>query len=223
MNEESNRSPAKNAHIVASILKAPESVADVIANKSNLVAAGMTLLGAALLFHAVFGLALGLFGGWRVALMDVVKTPLVAVCSLLLCYPSLYVFACVGGAPLSLSQTFLLGTSCLAMIGLLLVGLAPVAWLFSVSTGSLPFVTMLALLIWVIAASFGIRFIGKLEGHALFRKAGGVKVWFFILVLVTLQMVTCMRPILSAPKAGWWTGEKMFFLQHFGSTFDARR
>jgi hypothetical protein len=222
MNDPQEGNPPSR-HIVASILKAPESVAETIASGRKLLGAGLTLLGAAMAFHAVFGLALGLFGGWQVALMDVVKTPLVAACSLLLCFPSLYVFACVGGTPLSLAQAFLLGTSCLAMLGLLLVGLAPVAWLFSVSTASLPFVTMLALFIWIIAASFAIRYIGKLQTHALFKKASGIKLWFFVLVLVTLQMVTCLRPLLTAPKAGWWTGEKMFFLQHFGSTFETSR
>jgi hypothetical protein len=224
MNEDPSKAPSQTGNIVASLLKAPENVAEVIANRRTPLATGVTLLGAAAVFHAVFGLAMGLFGGWSVAIMDVAKIPLVAVCSLLLCYPSLYVFSCVGGTPLSLSQTFLLGASCLAMLGLLLVGLAPVAWLFSVSTESLPFVTMLALFIWLIAASFAVRYIGKLQAHALFKKAGGIKLWFFVLVLVTVQMVTCMRPILTAPETdGWWTGKKMFFLQHFGSTFETKK
>lgn len=224
MNEDPNTVPLQTGNIVASLLKTPESVAKTIANSRSPLAAGVTLLVAAAVFHAVFGLAMGLFGGWSVAIMDMAKVPLVAVCSLLLCYPSLYVFACVGGTPLSLSQTFLLGASCLAMLGLLLVGLALVAWLFSVSTESLPFVTMLSLFIWLIAVSFTVRYIGKLQVHALFKKAGGIKFWFLVLVIVTLQMVTCMRPILTAPEAdGWWTGKKMFFLQHFGSTFETKK
>lgn len=27
----------------------------------------------------------------------------------------------------------------------------------------------------------------------------------------------------SIQQGGWWTGEKMFFLQHFGATFEARK
>lgn len=210
-------------NIVASLLKAPEHVAEAIANRKDPLVAGVKLLCAAIVFHAVFGLAMGLFGGWQVAVMDVVKVPLVAVCSLLLCYPSLYVFACVGGTPLCLSQVFFLGASCLAMTGLLLVGLAPVAWLFSISTANLPFVTMLALFIWIFAILFTVRYIEKLRAQALFQKSGGIRLWLLVLVVVTLQMVTCMRPILTTPKAGWWTGEKMFFLQHFGSTFDTQK
>ena len=40
-------------------------------------------------------------------------------------------------------------------------------------------------------------------------------------MLVTLQMTTCMRPMLSQAKTGWWTSEKQFFLSHFGQTLDS--
>ena len=138
-------------HIVTSLLKAPIKVAETIAlQRKGLVSAAASLLAVAIVCHAVFGFAVGLFGGWSVALMDVVKAPLVAVCSLLLCFPSLYVFACVAGSPLSIPQAVALGCSCLAMVGLLLVGLAPVAWLFAASTESLPFFVILTLFIYCV-------------------------------------------------------------------------
>lgn len=210
-------------NIVAALLKEPQQVSATIAGQRNLLKAGATLLVSAVACHVVFGFAVGMFGGLTVAAMDIVKVPLVAVCSLLLCFPSLYVFACVAGSPLSLSQTFMLGCSCLAMVGLLLVGLAPVAWLFVVSTASLPFVVVLILLIWCIAMVFTARYVGKLAAHPLFQRQAGIKLWFLILTLVTLQMVTCMRPMLAKPDKGWWTAEKKFFLSHFGSTFDEKK
>jgi hypothetical protein len=152
--------------------------------------------------------------------MDIVKVPLVALCSLLLCFPSLYVFTCVAGSPLTLSQTFVLGCSCLAMIGLILVGLAPVAWLFAVSTENLAFVTLLTFLIWLVSIGFAARYVEKLKAHPFFQRQAGIKLWFLILILVTLQMATCMRPMLSQGKAGWWTSEKQFFLSHFGQALE---
>lgn len=211
-------------NIVTSLLKAPTKVAYAIAlERKDLLAAAGSLLAVAVACHAVFGLAVGLFAGWSVAIMDVVKAPLIAACALLLCFPSLYVFACVAGSPLSISQTVALGCSCLAMIGLLLVGLAPVAWLFAVSTASLPFIVILALMIWLIALSFAARYVGKLKAHPLFQRQGGIKLWFLILIVVTLQMTTCMRPMLGKPEKGWWTGEKKFFLSHFGSAFEQKK
>jgi hypothetical protein len=144
---------------------------------------------------------------------------------LLLCLPSLYVFSSVGGAPLTLSQTIMLGAACLAMIGLLLIGLAPVAWLFAVSTESLPFVVVLTFLLWFIAVCFAIRCIRRSRTNPVFQRIGGIGIWFIIFIIVSLQMTTCMRPLLVKPDAdkGWWTAEKKFFLGHFGSCFDDKK
>jgi hypothetical protein len=131
----------------------------------------------------------------------------------------------VGGVPLSLTQTFMLGTSCLAMIGLLLVGLAPVAWLFSVSTESMQFVVMLTVFVWFISVIFAVRYIGQLTDNAIFQRSRGIVFWFIVFVIVSLQMTTAMRPLLTTPDKdrGWWTSEKRFFLAHFGSCFDSAK
>lgn len=212
---------AEAGNLLTTLLKAPGRVARLIAlEERGLFAVAVSFLGVAGICHALFGLALGLFAGWPVALMAAVKMPLVAISALLLCFPSLYVFSCVAGSPISLSQVAALGCSCLAMIGLLLVGLAPVAWLFAISTASLPFMVLLAFLIWLIALVFAARFVGKLGLHPLLRRQAGIRMWFWILILVTLQMTTCMRPMLGAPKAGWWTSEKKFFITHYQSIWE---
>ena len=220
--EPGNREPDVEG-VVAALLKAPSKLADTIAKQEKgLLGSALSLLVVAVICHAVFGVAIGLFAGWPVAAMDAVKVPLVAIGSLLICFPSLYVFACVAGSPLTILQAFALGCSCLAMVGLLLVGLAPVAWLFAVSTQSVPFVVILALAIWLVAIMFAARYVSKLQANALFQRQGGIKMWFLILIVVTLQMTTSMRPMLGEAKEGWWTAEKESFLAHFGSMFDRR-
>jgi hypothetical protein len=213
-------SAAGTGHILNLLLKSPTMVAEVIAfERKGLLANAASLLALGIACHAVFGFAVGLFAGWPVAWMDAVKASLVGVCSLLLCFPSLYVFACVAGSPLSIPQAVVLGCSCHAMVGLLLVGLAPVAWLFAVSTASVPFLVILVLLLWLVAISFAARFVGKLREQPLFQRQGGIRMWLWILILVTLQMTTCMRPMLAKPETGWWTAEKKFFLAHFSAAF----
>lgn len=215
--------PAPTArNIVSALLKNPARISDSLAEQKELFRSALVLLLAGICCHAVFGLAIGLFGGWPVAAMDVVKVPLVAICSLGLCFPSLYVFTCVAGSPLSLSQTFVLGCSCMAMTGLILVGLAPVAWLFAVSTNNVAFVTLLTFLIWIVAVGFATRFVEKLKARPILQRQAGIKLWFVILVLVTLQMTTCMRPMLAKPDEGWWTGQKAFFLSHYGSILNQK-
>jgi len=204
---------------VGQLLKSPQSVVLKIMADKNLAAESAKLIGVTALCYAVFGIAVGLFGGWGIAAMTVWKAPLIALCAMLLCLPSLYVFTAVLGSPISLRQAFALGSACLAMTGLIVVGLSPVAWLFSVSTESLPFVTIMTFIIWLIALPFASRFLHRAGETGLLKHQGGLKVWFVILIVVTLQMTTVMRPILTAPAEGERiiaTG-KMFFLRHFGN------
>jgi len=223
MNDKTQNVLNESSSIVGALLKSPQKVTDAIVGQHDIAKSSIQLLLAGIACHAVFGLAIGLYGGTSVAPMAVVKIPLVALCSLLICFPSLYVFTCVAGSPLTLSQAFMLGSSCLAMTGLILVGLAPVAWLFAVSTENISFVVMLALMIWLVSAMFTARYVGRMRETQAFQHQAGIKIWFIILTVVTMQMATYMRPILVKPDNGWWTSNKMFFLSHFGSTLNGKK
>lgn len=212
-------------NMLALLLKSPHVVAGAISRDETTAGTGVVFLVYALLFHGIFGFAVGLFSGWQVGVMATVKTAMIAFCSLALCLPSLYVFSSVGGTALSMKQTFVLGTSCLALIGLLLIGLAPVAWLFAVSTASLSFIVILTFIIWMISVGFAAKFIGKLKTYELFQRSAGIGFWLIVFVVVSLQMTTCLRPLLTKPDPdrGWWTTEKKFFLSHFSSCFEAQK
>ena len=220
MNDKTQGTQNESGNIVGSLLRSPQKVTEAIAGQHQIIKSSLYLLMAGVICHAVFGLAIGLYAGTAVAPMTIVKIPLVAVCSFLICFPSLYVFTCVAGSPLTLSQAFMLGSSCMAMTGLILVGLAPVAWLFAVSTENISFVVMLALIIWLLAAMFTARYVNRMNENKAFQHQAGIKVWFVILTIVTMQMVTYLRPILVKPENGWWTANKMFFLEHFGSALN---
>ena len=102
-----NGLPTGSDNIVTDLLKNPGRVAGIIATENaGLFKSSLGMLAAALICHAVFGAAIGLFAGWNIALLDAAKAPLIALCSLLLCFPSLYVFSCVAGSPLTLLLTW---------------------------------------------------------------------------------------------------------------------
>jgi hypothetical protein len=203
---------------VSALLKSPDKITEKIAESDkDLFKLAFQLLASSIFCHAIFGIAVGLFSGTDVALMDFFKAPLIATCSLMLCFPSLYIFTCIAGCPLSISQTFALGCSCLAMLGFLLIGLAPIVWLFAVSTENLPFIVLLILFIWSLAVYFTNSYVRSLKNNPLFSRLGGIKIWFLIFVIVSLQMTTYLRPMLSKPENGWWANGKMFFIEHFNS------
>ena len=205
-------------NLIERLLKAPRSVAAAILDGKNLAAESGKLLLTAVVCYAAFGFAIGLFGGWEVARITVLKAPLVALGSMLLCFPSLFVFTAVSGSPITLGRAFALGAACLAMTGLILVGLAPVAWLFAISTNSLPFVTIMSLLVWLISLPFATRFLNRAQDAGLLNRKTGLNLWFVVFIAVMLQMTTVMRPILAKPveASSWREPAKMFFIKHFG-------
>ncbi|MCL1909764.1 MAG: hypothetical protein FWG05_02380 [Kiritimatiellaeota bacterium] len=210
-----------SGNIIERLLKAPYSVARMILKGDNLAAECVKMLLAAALCYAVFGFAVGLFGGWKVAATAVWKAPFITICSMLLCFPSLYVFTAVQGSPMTPGRAFALGSACLAMTGLIVVGLAPVAWLFANSTESLPFVMIMTILMWFISLPFAFRFLNHARNAGLLAQVVGLKLWFIVLIAVTLQMTTVMRPILTAPvKDAPRAPEKMFFIKHFTESFN---
>jgi hypothetical protein len=98
---------------------------------------------------------------------------------------------------------------------MLLIGFAPVAWLFSESTDSITWMGILHLTFWFIATFFGLRFLDNAFAHSRARTSAGLNTWIIIFVLVVLQMTTALRPLVGTSKTFLPT-EKKFFLAHWG-------
>ena len=174
----------------------------------------LAMLGAAVMCGLVYGIVIGSFSGgtqlWA-APLKVVAGMLVAAA---ICLPSLYIFACLSGSTARLVEVVGLVAGLLLLMAVLLIGFAPVAWLFSQSTDSLILMGALHLLFWFIATYFGLRFLNA--GFVLREdREGGIKVWMVIFVLVAVQMTTALRPLLGTADTLLPT-EKRFFLNHWG-------
>lgn len=222
--KESVATPPDNLNPLAGLLKAPAWTIQQIESDRNLWPWIIQLLGWGLIFHALYGLAMALFGGWGVACITIIKVPLIALCSLALCLPSFYILLCVGGMQITLVQALTLASGVLAMTGLMLLGLAPVAWLFSVSTTSVGFVTILNLVLWFIALMIARRFLSFLQGSKKMGYTSGISWWIVIYLIVSLQMATTMRPLLTKPVTGdWWSAEKKAFIVHFFDTLEGKK
>ena len=102
----------------------------------------------------------------------------------------------------------------LMLMTILLIGFAPVAWIFSQSTESLAWMGTLHLLFWFVATLFGVRFMKAGFSHANAKSHAGLNVWIVIFLLVALQMTTALRPILGKSDTFFPT-EKKFFIGHW--------
>jgi hypothetical protein len=149
-----------------------------------------------------------------------VKVALGLLISAIICLPSLYIFTCLSGSHARLVEICGLVAGLLMLMTILLIGFAPVAWLFSTSTTSITWMGVLHLIFWLIATFFGLRFLETAFSHTRARSTAGLNTWIIIFVLVVVQMTTALRPIIGTDNHFLPT-EKKFFLSHWGDNLKA--
>ncbi len=91
---------------------------------------------AALLCSVIYGVIVGTFSGGTQLWAAPVKIALGLMISAAICLPSLYIFACLSGSQARLIEVGGLLAGLLLLMTILLIGFAPVAWIFSQSTES---------------------------------------------------------------------------------------
>ncbi len=180
--------------------------------------AGRLLVGlavATLICLAFYGVIIGSFSGETQWWAAPVKTVGGTFLSALICVPSLYIFTCLSGAEVRLGPLcgVLLGTLCLN--ALLLLGFAPVAWVFSQSTESVHFMGTLHLLFWAVSMIFALRLLSLLLTFVGSVERNYLRLWFVVFLLVCLQMTTALRPFVGRSETFLPT-KKLFFLTHWG-------
>ena len=204
--------PIPLVRVVEVLLREPERLARALgragAGRINLVLLVLTVGG-----MAAYGALVGSFSGgpqWWLAPLKIVAGLLL---SALICFPSLFIFHCLQGGRLAWTTTAELLMQALALTAVLMVGFAPVAWVFSQSTETVAFMGFLHLLLWFVSVFFGLRLLGRLLNRGNPGRRS-LALWSAIFVLVGLQMCTTLRPLVGsfdgfAPKG------KKFFLAHW--------
>ncbi len=178
---------------------------------SNVITA---LLIIAAVCSVVYGGVVGTFSGGVQLWAAPVKVAGGLFVSALICLPSLYIFACLNGSRVRLVEVAGLLAGLLALMTVLLVGFAPVAWVFSQSVESIAAMGALHLVFWAIACYFALRFLDSGLRHLGEQSGGGHTVWLLIFMLVLLQMTTALRPIVGTSEV-FLTKEKKFFAAHW--------
>jgi hypothetical protein len=177
------------------------------------------LFAGALLCYVLYGVAAGCFAGGSAVLLAAAKAPLVIGCTLLLCLPSLFVFGAMAGIEWTWRRLLVLASGFAGSLGMLLLGLLPIAWLFSVSSRYLVTAVWLHILLWLVALVFGWRFL-----RAALRELGArgaMLPWLLLFCLVSFQVATVLRPVLSRePGEPLFSGAKMSLFENLGRAFD---
>ena len=207
------------SNLLSKLLRKPLSIFHELETKEVLWKIPITLILISVVSLTVFGLVVGTFSWGDQIWAAPLKIVSGLMFSALICLPSLYIFTCIGGLDARFSTVIGMLCSIVALSGLLLVGFAPVVWLFSVSSTSVVFIGFLLLTLWMICVGFGFTLVfraGKAMGMA---NTGHLMVWCIIFLLVTVQMTTTLRPIVGASETLINFDEKKFFLQYWSEEF----
>ena len=179
--------------------------------------AGMLFV--AVVCSLIYGVIVGSYSGGVQWWAAPVKISAGLLISTLICLPSLYIFACLSGSQARLAEMFGLVAGLLMLMMVLLIGFAPVAWLFSQSTESLAWMGTLHLCFWLVATIFGLRFLNAGFAQSNARSNAGLNTWIIIFMLVMLQMSTALRPLVGTAET-FLPEQKKFFLTHWGDCLD---
>jgi len=116
---------------------------------------------------ALYGACMGCFAlsnkGFAAAMLQTAasmgKVPVLFFATLLVSFPSLYVFNALVGSRLSLRSLWRLLVSALAVMLTVLASLGPVVAFFSLSTDNYPFVLLLNVVVFALSGFLGLKFL----------------------------------------------------------------
>jgi hypothetical protein len=160
------------------------------------------------------GLVMAAFGGGIQLLLVPLKVALGMFFCAAICFPSLHVFSCLAGARQSARETWGALVMAIALMGVMLVGFAPIAWVFSQATSSPVFMGALHLIFLVISAAFGIGLLNRALSAMNHAPVRGTRLWGVLFVLVMFQVTTTLRPLVG-PYDGTLFHDRLFFLAHW--------
>ncbi|MBK7642085.1 MAG: hypothetical protein IPJ19_03390 [Planctomycetes bacterium] len=182
--------------------------------------AGASLVQLALLAlagHIGYGLVVGSFSGGEQWWAAPLKIALGSLLSAALCFPSLYIFVSRSGADTSARHVLGMLLAMLASTGVLLVGFAPVAWIFSQSSTSLALLAPLHYFVWIVSLFASERILEAGLKHWRARRGGLLPLWTAIFLVTCLQMTTTLRPVLGRSE-NFFDSERKLFLVHWAET-----
>lgn len=205
--------------LVEALLKRPGELVNLVREGRGSRAISI-LFGLALACFLMYGAMMGGFSGHPQWLAAAVKVAVGMLLAALLCYPSLFIFACLSGADVRPGQAAALLVGSLALVSVLLLGFVPVAFIFTCSTNAVSFMGFIHLVIWLASFAIGTRFLRQGLKALSASRPGIIAVWCLVFLLTMVQMSTTLRPLVGTSPE-FLRKEKKFFLVHWGETVDA--
>ncbi len=136
-----------------------------------------------------------------------------------ICLPSLHILSSLGGGTQSLRESAGVLLMAVAVLAVLLVGFAPVGFVFSQATESSVFLGAMYLVFLGVSAGFGVRLLRAALEKVSSRSLPILKLWLVVFLLVLVQLTVTLRPLIG-PFDGYGLQERRFFLEHWAQVMD---
>jgi hypothetical protein len=197
------------------LLKSPQSFARFVAEDRVDLQPSLILLSTSVGFYALYGLAMGCFASGNSLWQATLKTPLILLSTMAICAPSLYLLLCLSGVAASFRQVVAMVAGVAGLSSVVMVGFAPVAWLFGVSTSSVAFMVLFHTVVWCVALGCGLGLLSHTVPGG-FRDCKSMVAWAAMLLIMCAQMATFYSPLLGVTVTKQFReGNRKFFFQHF--------
>lgn len=162
---------------------------------------------------ATVGLLLATFSGGMQFAVVPAKIVFGTAAAMIVCFPSLFVFSNLSGSAIDLRRAIGSMTLAVAVLSFVLLALAPITLVFSLSTESVRLLGWIHVMFLFVAAWFGGEALGRLgTENARHRTAAGL--WMMLFVIVLLQLSTTLRPLLGEYEP-LHLDERKIFLEHW--------
>ena len=149
------------------IIRGEATTRDALAS-SGLAVGLWPLLRVNLLLAAAYGICMGVFAlfarpepEFRQVVASMLKVPALFLLTLLVTFPSLYVFNTLLGSRLRLTDLARLLAAAMAVLLAVLAAFGPIVAFFSVTTTSYPFVLLLNVTVFAVSGAFGLGFLAR--------------------------------------------------------------
>lgn len=155
---------------------------------------------------AIYGAIIGSQHSLLQAISSAIKLPILFLLTAAICMPTLFIFSSFFGSKRSLLQNFVLLAMGTAMIGVAMVGFAPITVFFSITSRNYEFFKLLNVGFFAIAGILGVLFFYRMYGQLTDENpttAGSRKtfllLWLLLYALVGTQLGWTLRPFFGSP------------------------
>ena len=196
--------------LVTTCLRQPEALRRLIGEEASTRTRLLVMILPAM---ALVGLLMATFSGGfqlRAVPLKVVAGTLAAMA---VCLPSLFVFSNLAGSGIDFRQALGSMMLAVAVLAMVLLALAPVALVFSLSTDSSALVGWIHVGFLLVAAWFGGSALKRVWGPSA-ESGSPAGLWMVLFVVVMLQLSTTLRPLLGEYEPLDFA-EKKVFVEHW--------